>query len=132
MILEDHKIQVVLESLRKRELQAVIVHWYSGPPELIDDFLDLGVYFTVGVEVLHSKLIKTIAAKLPADRLLTETDNPGAWEWMEGEVGYPNLVGKVERSLATIKGASRAELSGQVEQNFLQILGAGGVRVATD
>ena len=119
----------VLDSLRKRELQAVIVHWYSGPPELVDDFLDLGVYFTVGVEILHSDLIREVAAKLPADRLLTETDNPGAWEWIAGEIGYPDLVGKVEEALATINGVSRAELSGQVEQNSLQILGAGGVNL---
>jgi TatD DNase family protein len=105
----------------------VIVHWYSRPPELIDDFLDLGVYFTVGVEVLHSDLIREVAAKLPADRLLTETDNPGAWEWIAGEVGYPDLVGKVEEALATIKGVSRAELSVQVEQNFGQVLRAGGI-----
>ena len=122
----------VLESLRKRELQAVIVHWYSGPPELIDDFLDLGVYFTVGVEVLHSELIRMLTAKLPADRLLTETDNPGAWEWMAGEVGYPDLVEKVEEAVASIREISRNELTAQIERNFLSVLRAGGIEVGTD
>ena len=117
----------VLESLRRRELQAVIVHWYSGPPDLVDDYLDLGVYFTVGVEVLYSEQIRSLAAKLPADRILTETDNPGAWEWLDGEVGYPDLIEKVEEKVAEIRGTSRAEFTLQVEQNYLRVLGAGGV-----
>ena len=122
----------VLESLRRRELSSVIVHWYSGPPELVDEFLDLGVYFTVGVEVLHSKLIRTLAAKLPPDRLLTETDNPGAWEWLAGEVGYPELVGEVEEAVATLRGVPQAELSAQIERNFLDMLSAGGIETGTD
>ena len=118
--------------MRRRDLRAVIVHWYSGPLEFVDDFLDLGVYFTVGVEILHSDLIREFAAKLPADRLLTETDNPGAWEWMAREVGYPDLVENVEEAVATIRGVSQNELTEQGERNFLSVLRAGGIHVRTD
>jgi TatD DNase family protein len=39
----------VLDALRSHRLKGCIVHWYSGPRSLIDDYLALGCYFTVGV-----------------------------------------------------------------------------------
>jgi len=119
----------VLESLKGRTLPAVIVHWYSGPLDLVEKYVDLGAYFTVGLEVLRSELVRSLAVSLPADRVLTETDNPGAWEWMAGEIGFPNLIENVEQTLAEVRGVSRADLSGQVEQNFESVLQAGGIDV---
>jgi TatD DNase family protein len=119
----------VLETLTTRTLPAVIVHWYSGPLDLVDEYLGLGAYFTVGVEVLRSELIQSLAARLPFDRILTETDNPGAWDWMEGEVGFPELIEQVEEAVAEARGMSRGELSAQVERNFQGVLQAGGVGV---
>ena len=122
----------VLEALKRRTLPAVIVHWYTGPLELIEHFLDLDAYFTVGVESQRSDLIQSLAFRLPGDRILTETDNPGAWEWMAGEVGFPDLIEKVEETVAEIRGVPRDELSAQVEQNYLRVLAAGGVVVVDD
>ncbi|NIP57762.1 MAG: TatD family hydrolase, partial [Gemmatimonadetes bacterium] len=119
----------VLECLRGRALPAVIVHWYSGPLELVDEFLELGAYFTVGVAVLRSKRIRRLAAALPSDRLLTETDNPGGWKWMTGEVGFPELLERVEDALAEIRGVERPALAEQVGANFLRVTGAGGIAV---
>jgi len=120
----------VLASLQKRSLPAVIVHWYSGPPHLIDAFLELGAYFTVGVEVLRSKKMRALAARLPADRILTETDNPGGWEWMTKEVGFPELIARVEENAAAARRCPREELSAMVEENFVRVLRAGGVELA--
>jgi TatD DNase family protein len=117
----------VLEVLKRRTLPAVIVHWYSGPLELVHEFLELGAYFTVGLEVLRSELIRSLAAQLPTDRILTETDNPGAWEWIAGEIGFPGQVEMVEEKVAELRGVSRAELSDQVEANFVRVLWDGGI-----
>jgi len=117
----------VLESLRDRGLPAVLVHWYSGPLDLVEDFLGLGAYFTIGVEVLRSDAVRTLATLLPRDRLLTETDNPGGWEWMTGERGFPELLDRVEETLAGLRGVERAELSARIEVNFRELLGRGGV-----
>lgn len=117
----------VLECLRGRTLPAVIVHWYSGPLELVEEFLELGAHFTVGVAVLRSTRVRRLAARLPADRLLTETDNPGGWEWMTGEVGFPELLERVEDALAEIRGVERSALAEEVEGNFRRLMGAGGI-----
>jgi len=121
----------VLESLQRRELPAVIVHWYAGPLELVEAFLELGAYFTVGVEVTCSDEIKALAGRIPPDRILTETDNPGAWDWVAGEIGFPDLIEKVEETVAEIRGISRGEFTSQVEENFLAVLGAGGIDIGS-
>ena len=54
-----------------------IIHWYSGPPDVLDQMVDAGSIFSVGVEMLHSDYVRNMAAATPTNQLLTETDNPG-------------------------------------------------------
>ena len=117
----------VLSHLRGRGLRGVVIHWYSGPLDLVRHFLDLGAYFTVGVQVLRSRHIRSLVDLIPDDRLLTETDNPGGWQWMEGEPGFPDLLHKVEAELAERRGEDRERLSQRVEENFTRLLISGGV-----
>jgi len=119
----------VLDHLQGRNLPGVIIHWYSGPTNLVSRFLDLGVHMTVGVEVLRSDHIRAIARKIPDDRLLTETDNPGGWEWMTWEPGFPDLLVRVEEAVAELRGVSRETLSDHVAENARRFLKAGGIEV---
>ncbi|WP_234573427.1 TatD family hydrolase [Rhodohalobacter sp. 614A] len=117
----------ILDGLAGRNLSAIIIHWYSGPPKLVRDFLDLGAYFTIGVEVLQSKKIQKLAKELPTNRILTETDNPSGWHWLNGETGFPNLIEPVEKKIAEIRGVSRAVLSENICLNFNRLMQAGGL-----
>jgi TatD DNase family protein len=119
----------VLEHLRGRSFPGVILHWYSGPLKLVDEFLDLGAYFTIGVEVLRSRHIQALAQAIPGQRLLTEPDNPGGWQWMEGELGYPELLAHVESKLAEVRGADRNALAAEVRGNLVDLLSRGRVPV---
>jgi len=119
--------RAVLGHLETRSLAGIILHWYSGPLEDVVSFLNLGAYFTVGVEVLRSSHIRDLARLIPLDRILTETDNPGGWEWMEGETGYPELLNQVERTVAEIRGIDRGRLSAQVAKNMAGLLSRGGI-----
>ena len=124
--------EAVLEHLQGRTLPGIIIHWYSGPLDLVRRFLDLGAYLTVGVEVLRSEHIQAIANQIPDDRLLTETDNPGGWEWMTWEPGFPELLSRVEEALANLKGVSRRAFSEQVGENARSLLAEGGVTLPPD
>lgn len=81
------------------------------------------------LEALRSKRIRALAERIPEDRLLTETDNPGGWEWMTGEPGFPELIESVEREVAEIRGVPRERLAAVVEENFRRVLEAGGIEV---
>lgn len=53
-----------------------ILHWYSGPQRLVTRALDAGCYFSVNSAMLRSETGRLIAASLPPERVLTETDGP--------------------------------------------------------
>ncbi len=55
-----------------------ILHWYSGTYKELDHAISLGCWFSVGPAMLLSKKGSEIAARLPRDRVLTETDGPFA------------------------------------------------------
>jgi len=100
-----------------------IVHWYSGPLRQLHALAEKGVYFTVGVEVLFSAAIQEIAKSIPSSLLLTETDNPGGYQWLTGETGMPSIVAAVLGKIAELRGWSTEETEELVLRNFLTLAG---------
>jgi TatD DNase family protein len=111
----------VLGLLEKHGIRRAIVHWYSGPLDILEDYIERGLYLTVGVDVMYSEHIKAIVRKIPVQRLLTETDNPGAYRWLQGKPGMPHLVEKVVATVAAIRGIQPAKLEQQVVENLKRL-----------
>jgi len=82
----------VLEYLKGYNIERAIIHWYSGPLNILKKLLDNGVYFTAGVEILYTEHIQNIAQMIPNSQLLTETDNPGGMEYISGSMGMPVII----------------------------------------
>lgn len=114
--------QEILDLLRQYKVDRALVHWYSGPLDVLDRMIDYGCYFTIGVEVLVSPLIQEIARRIPLAQVLTETDNPGGQQWLTGEVGLPHLTNDVVAFLARLRNVPTAELAALIEQNFRQFV----------
>jgi len=112
----------VLHLLRHHGVQKAIIHWYSGPPEILRDMIEQGFYFTVGVEVLTSPQIQAIAGELPSEQLLTETDNPGGPQWLTGSPGMPVLIRDVVQKLAELKQTTSQVITDTVEANLVRLI----------
>ncbi len=112
----------ILDYLKRYDIKRSIIHWYSGPEKLVDQFLETGCYFTIGVEILESKKIRRLAKKLPEDRILTETDNPGAYKWLKNETGMPSLIQKVVAKLGKVRKTSGEEIMHRVQANMSELL----------
>jgi TatD DNase family protein len=112
-----------LQLLKKYDIERVIIHWYSGPWHILKSMVDLGFYFTIGVEVLCSQHIRDIAGYLPAEVILTETDNPGGNESLTGNAGTPLLIKDVIGRLAEIRGTSRQVIMTTVQNNLIRLGG---------
>jgi TatD DNase family protein len=110
----------ILQTLTEFGLQGSIIHWYSGPLELIEAYLAIGCYFTLGVEVLTSPVIEQIARQLPLDRILLETDNPGGYEWLTGRVGMPVVLLDVLDKVAALKGTDSTRFGEQLMKNWVE------------
>lgn len=64
-----------------------ILHWFSGTQRELARAVDLDCWFSVGPAMLASEKGRALAAKMPRDRLLTETDGPFAQ--LEGSMALP-------------------------------------------
>jgi TatD DNase family protein len=103
--------------------ERAVIHWYSGPIEQLRSLADKRFYFTVGVEVLFNPQIQEIAEAIPGDLLLTETDNPGGYRWLTGDLGRPSIIRSVVQKLAELRGWSIEKAKEVVQQNFLRMAG---------
>ncbi len=102
-------------------VERVIIHWYSGPTDILQKMINKGFMFTVGVEVLHSNEIREIATLIPMDQLLTETDNPGGLHWLAGETGMPEIVARVVAELACLKSMTTTDVMDTVQANLVRL-----------
>ena len=101
-----------------------IIHWYSGPMDILRAMIDFGCYFTIGVEVLYSDYIKEIAKAMPDHLLLTETDNPGALRWLKknDEIGMPTAIKDVVNALAELRQSTPEHIESLVQANFSRLI----------
>lgn len=112
----------VLQRLDSFKVQRALVHWYSGDLDTMDEIVSLGAYFTVGFEVMSSEHIQDIAKRIPLDRLLTETDNPGGPRSLSVPTPMPLLVEGVLGKLAELRGMSAEDLGGKIVENFFTFI----------
>lgn len=111
----------ILELLEHYDVKRAIIHWYSGPLDILRAMAQFGAYFTVGVEVLYSDTIRTIAKEIPDHLLLTETDNPGGLTWLKGVVGMPKDIEKVVDAIAGVRSSSPELITRTIHENFLHM-----------
>jgi TatD DNase family protein len=112
----------IVRLLDQHRIRRAIVHWYSGPCDTLLELVGRGFYLTVGVEVLHSDHIRTIAREIPSNRILTETDNPGGRQWLVGEPGMPSLLNDVVEALARVRGTTSEAIIDLVWRNFEELV----------
>lgn len=112
----------VLNLLEKYRLKTPIIHWYSGPLNLLDAYMALDVYWTISVDITSSSLTRNLVDLLPMDRILTETDGPTALEWVNGNYAYPSYVEKIVEEIALIKNISYEACKKQIYSNFKNLI----------
>jgi TatD DNase family protein len=77
-----------------------ILHWFSGTLRELQRAIDLGCWFSVGPAMLRSERGRELAAHMPQDRTLTETDGPFAQ--IDGKSLMPWDVQQAVELLSTI------------------------------
>ncbi len=114
----------ILDLLKKYDVRRAIIHWYSGPMDVLRAMIDYGCYFTIGVEVLYSDYIKEIAKAIPDHLLLTETDNPGALRWLKKNdaVGMPTAIKDVVEALVRLRQSSPEGIESLIQTNFSRLI----------
>lgn len=69
----------VLDCLEKvPEAGMSVLHWFSGSFRDLDRAINLGCWFSVGPAMLASEKGRVLTARMPRERVLTESDGPFA------------------------------------------------------
>ena len=106
----------------------MLFHCYGGGLEYLDEVLGMGGLCALGGAVTwkNSHELREVAARLPADRLLLETDCPYmAPVPFRGKTNEPAYVRYVYETVARVRGVSVDALAAQVERNAAAFFGWG-------
>jgi TatD DNase family protein len=101
-----------------------ILHCFTAGPELARTAIALGLHisFTGILTFKRSDELRAIAASLPADRILVETDSPYlAPGKHRGKRNEPSYVTEVAKVLAATRGVSADEIAAQTTENFFRL-----------
>jgi TatD DNase family protein len=103
-----------------------VLHCFTGGRDLADRAIALGLYisFTGILTFKNSAAIRAIAASLPADRILVETDAPYlAPGRFRGKRNEPAHVAEIATTLAECRGVSFDDIARQTSDNFFRLFG---------
>jgi TatD DNase family protein len=115
--------KILIEETKKGAFPAVL-HCFTGGRDLAFTGIELGLYvsFTGILTFKKSDDLRAIAAALPPDRILVETDSPflapGRYRGKRCEPAYVVETAKV---LADVRGAAPEEIARQTTENFFRL-----------
>ena len=115
--------RILEEEMGKGAFRAVL-HCYTGGRELAMKATSLGlsISFTGILTFKKSQALRDLAAELPADRVMVETDAPYlAPGKFRGKRNEPSYVVETARVLAETRGVSLEEVSRQTTENFFRL-----------
>ena len=123
---EAHGDCMELLRAHKGRFPGGIIHCFSGSYEMAKVCLDLGFFIAFGGSLTfkNARNLTEVAAKLPLDALLIETDCPYLTpEPLRGRRNDPGNVKLVCEKLSAIKGISPEELAQITMDNGKRLLG---------
>jgi len=120
----DADTAAILEAEMAKGAFPAVLHCYTGGPELARKGVALGLYVSFSGIITFRKAdaLREIAAGVPDDRLLVETDAPFlAPEPHRGERNEPAFVVHTLARLAGLREVDEAALARQTSDNFFRL-----------
>ena len=96
-----------------------ILHWFSGSARDLDRAVALGCWFSVGPAMLNGERGKRLAARMPRERVLTESDGPFAQ--IDGRAVLPWEVNRAVTTLADLWSIDTRQTQGALYDNLRRL-----------
>ena len=131
--------QEVVDVLREEPTPGIVYHWFLGSGDTVDQAIALDIFFSVNEAMLSLPEGRDIVARIPRNRVLTETDGPyiqaGTGQSMNpgddipgGPALRPGELSNTEQQIAAIWGESASAVRVQIWQNLAELEGRVDVR----
>ncbi len=114
----------ILREMRPHLRRGFLMHCYSYGAEVLDDFADMGSYFSFGGVVCFKnarRAVESVSA-CPMGRILSETDSPYLSPF-RGEKNTPANIPVIVRRLAEIKNVPFEEMAAAIGENASRLFG---------
>ena len=126
IVVHDREAHADTWELLRAHKPAGVVHCFSGSVQMMQELVSMGFYisFAGPVTFKNGKKAKEVAALVPLDRILIETDSPYLTpEPHRGERNDSSMVRFVCQELAQIRGLSEAEMAQITMENGKRFFG---------
>lgn len=111
----------VLDVMERFDFHHGVFHWFSGSLGSLERAIEWGCWFSVNPSMIGSEKGKLIVARIPKERVLTETDGP--YVKVGRRPAEPPDVKGVVSHLAELWKVSVSEAESQIVRNFRQACG---------
>jgi TatD DNase family protein len=104
-----------------------VMHYFSGSPELAHRYVELEFLISIHTSVTYPNAgeRRAVAAALPLDSLVVETDCPyGAPQSRRGQRGEPADVAEAVAEIAELRGTTAEEIATRTSDNAWRLVGA--------
>lgn len=108
----------VYEQLVKNDIARAYVHWYTGPIDIIDKFLETGYKIGINPAWKIQKKHRDVINYAPLNVMVTESDAPYEYR---GLSLTPDLVIETIEYVSKVKKLSREYILSVIEKNFQEI-----------
>jgi TatD DNase family protein len=103
-----------------------VMHYFDGDVDLARRYVDLGFLISIHCSVTYPKAntLQQVAAELPLDVLVVETDSPyGPPQSKRGQRNEPAYVGEAVVKIAQLRGEQIDRVADVTTENALRLLG---------
>ena len=110
--------------LKQYKINRGVMHCYTGSLEHAREVLELGLYisFSGCLTFKNADKLRTVAAKIPLDRMLVETDCPFlAPQSRRGTRNEPAFIVETASLLGSLHGVSLDEITAVTTQNTIKL-----------
>lgn len=110
----------VLDALAEHGVRPAVFHWFTGSLSQVDRLIEQGHSCSINPAMVRSARGRAIIARLPLDRVLTETDGP--YVTVHGRAALPMDVVEVETYLARVWEYTPTEVRQQLSRNLRAVI----------
>ena len=110
----------VYEVLLKRDVEKALLHWYTGPLDLLEEITAKGYFISINPAMEIQKKHMAVAVEVDLRRVLVESDGPYEYRGLRLT---PKLIPKTLEGLAKARKLRVEELKSIVESNFRAFFG---------
>lgn len=118
-------VDAILKQLRRHRVAGGIAHAFNGSRQQAEEFIKLGFKLGFGGTLTFSgsTRIRELAATLPLDAIVLETDAPDIPPaWLDGGRNAPGELARIGAELAALRGMPVAEVIEHTAANARQVL----------